>query len=103
MGHELGPILGGRRDVVWGGRQGNRAHGAWRARAMSEPLVLVERRGRVGILTLNRPEVRNAINLAITEAMADAIEDHEADGDVWVHVITGSGEASFCAGTDLKE
>jgi enoyl-CoA hydratase len=70
---------------------------------MSDPLVLVDRRGRVGILTLNRPEARNAINAAITEAMTAAIDAHEADEDIWVHVITGAGELSFCAGADLKE
>jgi enoyl-CoA hydratase/carnithine racemase len=70
---------------------------------MSEALVLVERRDRVGILTMNRPDARNAINSAITEAMADAIEAQEADDEIWLHVITGSGDKSFCAGADLKE
>jgi hypothetical protein len=70
---------------------------------VSEAIVLVERRERVAVLSLNRPEARNAINTAITVAMADAIEEAEADDGVWVIVITGSGDQSFCAGADLKE
>jgi crotonobetainyl-CoA hydratase len=70
---------------------------------VTEPLVLVERVGRVAVLTLNRPQSRNAINAAITVAMADAIDAAEADDDVWVLVITGSGDRSFCSGADLKE
>jgi len=60
-----------------------------------EPLVRTERRDRVGILTLNRPEARNAINHAITVAIADAIEAFEADDNVWVLVITGAGDQSL--------
>ncbi len=54
-----------------------------------EALALVDRRDRVGIITLSRPEARNAINSAITVAIADAIEALEADDNVWVLVITG--------------
>ncbi len=65
-------------------------------------LALVDRRDHVGVITLNRPEARNAINSAITVAIADSIEELEADDDTWVMVITGAGDKSFCAGADLK-
>ncbi len=68
-----------------------------------DPLVVLERRAHVGVITLNRPGARNAINAAITVAIADAIESLEADDDIWVLVITGAGDRSFCAGADLKE
>lgn len=67
-----------------------------------EPLVLVERRGQVGIVVLNRPEVHNAINHAVTIAVADAIEDLEEDDAIRVLIVTGAGDESFCAGQDLK-
>jgi enoyl-CoA hydratase/carnithine racemase len=70
--------------------------------AAGEPLALVERRGRVGILTLNRPEARNAVNLEMTVAIAEAIDQLEADDEVWVLVLTGAGDKAFCAGQDLK-
>jgi enoyl-CoA hydratase/carnithine racemase len=67
-----------------------------------EPLVLVERHDHVCVVTINRPEARNAVNLAVTVAMADALDSLEADDDVWVIVLTGAGDKSFCAGQDLK-
>jgi enoyl-CoA hydratase/carnithine racemase len=70
--------------------------------AAGEPLALSEKRGHVGILTLNRPEVRNAVNAELTEANIAILDDFEADDDVWVIVITGAGDKSFCAGQDLK-
>jgi enoyl-CoA hydratase/carnithine racemase len=70
--------------------------------AAGEPLALAERRGKVAILTLNRPEARNAVNAELTVAIADILDDFAADDDVWVIVITGAGDKSFCAGQDLK-
>ncbi len=60
-----------------------------------------ERRGRLGILTLNRPEARNAVNRELANAMEDALDDYEADDELWAVVITGAG-STFCAGADLK-
>jgi enoyl-CoA hydratase len=60
-----------------------------------------ERRGRVGILTLNRPEARNAVSDELARAMEAALDDLEADDEVWAVVITGRGP-TFCAGADLK-
>ncbi len=64
--------------------------------------VLRERRGNVEILTINRPEARNAINGAVSTAMSAIMEELTADADCWVVVITGSGDKAFSAGMDLK-
>jgi crotonobetainyl-CoA hydratase len=64
--------------------------------------VLVERRGHVLVITLNRPEARNAINGAVTEALGDAMERADQDPEIRVVVLTGAGDKAFCAGADLK-
>ena len=64
--------------------------------------LLRERQGRVEVLTINRPEARNAINGAVSRAVADALDEIEADDDCWVVVLTGSGDKAFSAGMDLK-
>jgi enoyl-CoA hydratase len=64
--------------------------------------VLRERRGHVEILTINRPEARNAINGAVSRAMAGAMDELTEDPECAVVVITGSGEKAFSAGMDLK-
>jgi enoyl-CoA hydratase len=63
--------------------------------------VLTERRGRVLVVTLNRPEARNAINLALAQGIADALDALDADAELSVGVLTGAGKG-FCAGMDLK-
>jgi crotonobetainyl-CoA hydratase len=70
--------------------------------AAGEPLVLVERRGHVGVVTFNRPEARHAMNEDLTLAVADALDELEADDETWAIVITGAGDTAFCAGQDLK-
>jgi enoyl-CoA hydratase len=64
--------------------------------------VLRERRGHVEILTINRPEARNAINRATAIALGVALDACEVDDDVWVVVLTGAGDKAFSAGMDLK-
>jgi crotonobetainyl-CoA hydratase len=66
------------------------------------PVVLTERRGHVVLLTLNRPEVRNAVNLELSIALGDALERADEDRDVWAVIVTGAGDKAFCAGADLK-
>src|SRR5579862_4948635 len=61
-----------------------------------------ERRGRVEILTINRPEARNAINGDVTAAMGAALDELAEDDGCWVVVLTGSEDKSFSAGMDLK-
>lgn len=64
-------------------------------------MVSYEQRGRVAILTINRPEARNAVNAEVAEAMEAAIDRLEDDPDVWVGIIAGEGTV-FSAGADLK-
>ena len=65
-------------------------------------VVLRERLGQVEIITINRPEARNAINYETSVALAGAFDAVEADDDVWAVVLTGAGDKAFCAGMDLK-
>ena len=65
------------------------------------PAALTERRGNVMVITLNRPEARNAVNSAVSTAVGDALQEAQDDPEVRAVVITGAGE-SFCAGADLK-
>jgi enoyl-CoA hydratase len=64
--------------------------------------VLRERRGHVEIVTINRPEARNAINGAVSRAIASAMDELADDADCWVVILTGSGDKAFSAGMDLK-
>lgn len=64
--------------------------------------VLSERRGLISIITINRPEARNAVNAAVAEGIGDALADAESDPRIRVIVLTGSGDLSFCGGGDLK-
>jgi enoyl-CoA hydratase/carnithine racemase len=64
--------------------------------------VTRERRGQVEILTINRPEARNAINGAVSRAMSAIMDELAEDAGCWVVVITGSGDKAFSAGMDLK-
>jgi crotonobetainyl-CoA hydratase len=70
--------------------------------ATAAPAALTQRQGNVMVVTINRPEARNAINGAVSIALGDAMAEAQRDPDVWVVVITGAGEKSFCAGADLK-
>jgi enoyl-CoA hydratase len=64
------------------------------------PAVLTERRGSVLIITLNRPQVRNAVNTALAEGVAEALDSLDADDTLTAGVVTGAG-GFFCAGMDL--
>jgi enoyl-CoA hydratase/carnithine racemase len=64
--------------------------------------LLRERRGRVEILTINRPEARNAINPAVSIAVSEALDELAEDDGVVVVVLTGAGDKAFSAGMDLK-
>jgi enoyl-CoA hydratase len=66
---------------------------------VSEP-VLAERRGNVLLITLNRPEVRNAVNAALAAGVASALEELDGDDSLLVGVVAGAG-GFFCAGMDL--
>jgi len=65
--------------------------------------ILVEKEGRVAILTVNRPDKLNALNEQVRDEMLQALAEIEKDDSVGVVVITGAGEKSFIAGADIGE
>ena len=62
--------------------------------------VLIEHDGHVVIITINRPQTRNAVDAATADALAAAFDGFERDDTVHVAVLTGTGD-TFCAGADL--
>jgi enoyl-CoA hydratase len=64
-------------------------------------LIITERAGNVLVVTLNRPEVRNALNPALMDELSAALREGDADPEVRAIVLTGAGKV-FCAGLDLK-
>lgn len=69
---------------------------------MAEP-ILVDRRGRVGLVVLNRPEKLNALNSALVNQLEEAFQALEADDEVGAVVLTGAGARAFSAGGDMAE
>jgi enoyl-CoA hydratase/carnithine racemase len=65
--------------------------------------LIYEVRNHIAYLTLNRPEVLNAISLQMTREIIDVSERVNADPDVRVMIVTGAGDRAFCTGLDLKE
>ncbi len=66
------------------------------------PKVITERDGHVLVLTINRPEVRNCIDGETASLLERAWKEFRDDDDLWVAILTGAGDLSFCAGADLK-
>lgn len=69
----------------------------------TEDSLLVERRGAVGALTINRPERRNAISYAMWRRLPGLFAELDADPEVRVVVVTGAGELAFSAGADVAD
>jgi enoyl-CoA hydratase len=69
---------------------------------MSYETILVETKGKVGIVRLNRPQALNALNTQLHRDLTDALDGFEADANVTCVIITGS-EKAFAAGADIKE
>jgi enoyl-CoA hydratase len=65
------------------------------------PAVLVEARDGVQVITVNRPEARNALNGAVARGIAAAVDELDASDELWVGVLTGAG-GTFSSGMDLK-
>ncbi|QFU31785.1 enoyl-CoA hydratase-related protein [Brevundimonas sp. Bb-A] len=68
---------------------------------MTFQYALVEREGPLTIVTLNRPQARNALNSEAHAELADIFDAFAADPDQWVAILTGAGDKAFCAGQDL--
>jgi crotonobetainyl-CoA hydratase len=64
--------------------------------------VIVARDGHIMTITLNRPRARNAVNMEVSVLVGAALDEAEQDASVWAVIITGAGQAAFCAGGDLK-
>lgn len=64
--------------------------------------VLYEKRGRTAFVTMNRPEVMNALHYPAHGELYDIWTDFLGDGEVWTAVLTGAGDKAFCAGADIK-
>src|SRR3712207_9158052 len=70
---------------------------------MSDAVLYEQRDGGIAIVTINRPEARNAINRAVREGIFAAMRRVEETPEVQVAILTGTGDRAFCAGMDLKE
>jgi crotonobetainyl-CoA hydratase len=69
---------------------------------LDSPFCTTRRLGRVCIVTINRPEVMNALHRPANLALDEAFDRFESDPELWMAIITGAGEKAFCAGNDLK-
>jgi enoyl-CoA hydratase len=67
----------------------------------ADDAVITERRGRILIITLNRPAQRNAVNAAVAQGVAGALDELDGDPELSLGVLTGAGKG-FCSGMDLK-
>ncbi len=69
---------------------------------MSYEFITTEKKGHILVVTMNRPEVYNAVHVDMHNEMAACWDDFAADQDLWVAVLTGAGDKAFSAGNDLK-
>jgi len=69
---------------------------------MAYEFIKVEKREHLTVVTMNRPEVMNAIHLPVCQELDEAFNDFSEDPDAWIAIITGAGDRAFSAGYDLK-
>jgi enoyl-CoA hydratase/carnithine racemase len=69
---------------------------------MSYEFITTEKKGHILVVTMNRPDVYNAVHVDMHNEMAQCWDEFAADQDLWVAVLTGAGDKAFCAGNDLK-
>jgi len=74
----------------------------WEDSLIGYEFAIYEKRGRVAYVTINRPEVMNALHLEAHLEVKEIWEDFRDDPEVWVAILTGAGERAFSAGNDLK-
>lgn len=70
---------------------------------MAHQFCIVERRDRLLLVTINRPERRNALHPTASHELQQVWDEYQRDDELWVAVLTGAGDKAFCAGADLKE
>jgi enoyl-CoA hydratase len=69
-------------------------------------MIDYSKEGNVAVITINRPDARNAVNTAVATGIEEAVDKMEADDEVWIGILTGAKTAKgyiFCAGADLKQ
>lgn len=64
--------------------------------------IRLEREGHIATITIDRPEVRNALDLSAAHALTAAVDAVETDTEMWVGILTGGGDVAFSAGADLN-
>src|SRR5437667_9865384 len=69
---------------------------------MSYEYVIYEKKGRIAYITINRPEVLNALHYETNVELSAAFDDFKQDDESWVAIVTGAGNRAFSAGNDLK-
>jgi len=62
-----------------------------------------EKEGRIAIITINRPEAMNALNMETMRELQKVMTEFRDDPEMWVGIITGAGEKAFCGGADIKD
>jgi enoyl-CoA hydratase/carnithine racemase len=72
-------------------------------RHLTGPLTIETLAPHIALVTIDRPDARNAVNAEVTEGMRLALSETEAAPSIWAVILTGSGTKAFCAGADLKE
>ncbi|XP_031613224.1 3-hydroxyisobutyryl-CoA hydrolase, mitochondrial isoform X1 [Oreochromis aureus] len=68
----------------------------------AEPEVLLEKVGRAGVITMNRPKVLNALNLTMIQQIYPQLKKWESDNETDIVIIKGAGDKAFCAGGDIR-
>jgi enoyl-CoA hydratase/carnithine racemase len=66
-------------------------------------VVEVQKEGKIVIITINRPEARNALNTEVRRGLNQVFVDFRDNPDLWVAILTGAGDTAFSAGADIKE
>jgi dehydration protein DpgD len=69
---------------------------------MSYQYAIYEKKGHIGYMTINRPEVMNALHFDANVEMTEIIDTFKEDDDTWILIVTGTGERAFSTGNDLK-
>src|SRR2546430_10196676 len=70
--------------------------------SMSYQYVIYEKKGHIAYVTINRPEVMNALHYDTSVELSEAFDDFKQDDESWVAIVTGAGNRAFSAGNDLK-